>query len=207
MVNVMDHEQIDLSIRTVREAEGDRAATRTALHHYGPELLAFIQDRVGNAVDADDVFADFAENLWTSFARYRGECSARTWCYLLARRAISRYRREQRVRKDRLGSSDFPESSELLAEARSRTAPFLLTEIKSEARKLRESMADEDQQLLLLRLERNLSFRDIATVLSDTETLSEDELTREAARLRKRFQIAKERLAELLTNAGLIKGE
>ena len=203
----MDHEQIDRTIAEAREAGGERAATRAALHHYGAEVLSFIQDRVGNESDADDVFASFAENLWGSFARFRGECSTRTWCYLIARRAVSRYRREQRVRRDRLGSPELMEVSDVMAEVRSRTAPFMLTEIKSEARKLRETLPEEDQQLLLLRLERNLSFRDIAVVLSEGEELADEELTREAARLRKRFQLAKERLGSLLLNAGLIREE
>jgi RNA polymerase sigma-70 factor (ECF subfamily) len=203
----MDHEEIDRTITSARETGGERAATRAALHHYGAEVLAFIQDRVGNESDADDVFASFAENLWGSFARFRGECSTRTWCYLIARRAVSRYQREQRVRRDRMGSPELDDMSDVMAEVRSRTAPFMLTEIKSEARRLRETMPEEDQQLLLFRLERNLSFRDIALVLSEGEGLSEDALTREAARLRKRFQLAKEKLGELLVNAGLIRQE
>jgi RNA polymerase sigma-70 factor, ECF subfamily len=207
MVNSMEHDEIDLSIRAAHDTGGVEAATRLALHHYGPEVLAFMQDRVGNVADADDVFADFAENLWNSFARFRGECSVRTWCYVIARRAISRYRREQRARRDRAAPSQYDQMSELAAEVRSRTAPFMLTEIKSEARKLRETMPEEDQHLLLLRLERNLSFRDIALVLSEDASLDEEALTREAARLRKRFQIAKERLGELLESAGLIKSE
>jgi RNA polymerase sigma-70 factor (ECF subfamily) len=206
MVNVMDQDDIEQAIRLARES-GDKAAVSATLLHYGPEVLAFIQDRVGNESDADDVFADFAENLWNSFARFRGECSVRTWSYVIARRAISRHRREQRARRERASASELEHGSAVAAEVRSRTAPFLLTETKSEARRLRESMPDEDQQLLLLRLERNLSFRDIALVLADVDDLPDAELTREAARLRKRFQLAKERLGELLVNAGLIRSE
>jgi RNA polymerase sigma-70 factor (ECF subfamily) len=203
----MQHDEIDELILAARAAHGDAGALREALHQYGSELLGFIQDRLSNPADAEDVFADFAENLWTSFARFRGECSMRTWCYVIARRAIARQRRGQKARKDRHASSEPAFASEIAAEVRSRTAPFMRTEVKNEARRLRESMADDDQQLLLLRLERNLSFRDIALILSDDDALGQDELVREAARLRKRFQIAKDRLSELLINAGLVQSD
>ena len=204
-----DHELTEAE-RRVRAAiaQGDSALTmRVLLESYGSEVLAFVHDRISGSGDADEVFADFTENLWTSLARYRGDCSGRTWCYVIARRAISRYRRGQRARREHGLPSDFDRHSALIADVRSRTAPFMRTEVKSRARALRDTLPEEDQQLLLLRIERNLAFRDIAQILNDAEDARLDDaaLTREAARLRKRFQHAKERLAELLIQDGLVE--
>ena len=194
---------------TIRTAlvEGDRkrAATLT-VQSYGNEVLAFIADRVRPRSDADEVFANVLEALWDSLERFRGDCSMRTWCYVLTRRAISGHHRGQRVQRRRELDGEIEELSQLAHRPQSGTAPYQRTDVKSRARELRESLPDEDQQLLLLRLERGLSFREIARVMSDEEDASEASLAREAARLRKRFQLSKERLTELLMREGLVEG-
>ena len=53
----------------------------------------------------------------------------------------------------------------------------------------------EDQELLLLRVDRELEFSEIAMILlSDGDSPDEAAVARESARLRKRFQLLKERL-------------
>jgi RNA polymerase sigma-70 factor (ECF subfamily) len=186
--------------------EGDRKRAATlAVESYGREVLAFIEDRVRPSGDADEVFASVLEALWDSLERFRGDCSMRTWCYVLTRRAISRHRRGMRVQRRRELDAEIDQLSQLTQRGRSGTAPYQRTEVKSRARELRESLPDEDQQLLILRLERGLSFRDIAQVMSEDEEPSAEALTREAARLRKRFQLSKERLTELLVSEGLVE--
>jgi RNA polymerase sigma-70 factor (ECF subfamily) len=184
-----------------------QGALRAALDAHGAEVFAFIRDRIPGVADAEDVFADFCENLWASLATFRGDCSPRTWCYVIARRAISRHRRSARVRRERLPASCSGMSAELVAEVRSRTAEFLRTETKTRARELRETLPEDDQELLVLRLERQMSFHDIARVLCERDDVTNGELARESARLRKRFQLAKERLAALFREAGLIRDD
>jgi RNA polymerase sigma-70 factor (ECF subfamily) len=73
-------------------------------------------------------------------------------------------------------------------------------------RELRERLPMEDQQILILRVGRNLSWPEIAMVLAeDGLRSSSEELTREAARLRKRFQLAKDRLRAMAREEGLAK--
>lgn len=200
----MEPTEAEAAIRAAL-AEGDRKRAATlAVQSYGSEVLAFIEDRVRPSGDAEEVFAGVLEALWDSLERFRGDCSMRTWCYVLTRRAISRHRRGQRVQRRREHSAELEELSQLTQ--RSGTAPYQRSEVKSRARELRESLPDEDQQLLILRLERGLSFREIAQIMSDDEEASADGLTREAARLRKRFQLSKERLTELLVREGLVQG-
>lgn len=198
----MLREQIEAEIQTaLRASDRGQAATLT-VEAYGAEVLAFIEDRVGRGGDAQEVFSELLEALWESLDRFRGECSMRTWFYVLARRAVSKERHALGMRRKRELSEG--RLSELAAVARSRTAPFLQTEIRTRARALRETLPEEDQQLLLLRIERDLSFLDIARVMSDDETLSPAELSKESARLRKRFQLAKEKLTQLMVDEGLI---
>jgi RNA polymerase sigma-70 factor (ECF subfamily) len=59
--------------------------------------------------------------------------------------------------------------------------------------------------LLVLRVDRGLAWEDIAlTFLDDPEAASEEDKKREAARLRKRFQIVKKRLGERAREVGLL---
>ena len=60
----------------------------------------------------------------------------------------------------------------------------------------RRQLDEDDQTLLVLRVDRNLAWRDIALVLLGEEADPED-VTRKAATLRKQFERVKERLREL----------
>ena len=94
----------------------------------------------------------------------------------------------------------------LAAEVRTTTAVHMRTEVKSRVAELRDSLAPEDRELLMLRVDRNLSWMDLATVLrgEDDAPLDGEGQKREAARLRKRFQIVKDRLREMARKQGLL---
>ena len=65
-------------------------------------------------------------------------------------------------------------------------------------REIRQTLPPEDQMLLVLRIERELDWKDLCRVMNPEAELGDDELTRESARLRKRFQGVKERLRQLI---------
>ncbi|HEY4059502.1 MAG TPA: hypothetical protein VGM39_22945, partial [Kofleriaceae bacterium] len=69
---------------------------------------------------------------------------------------------------------------------------------RNRVRELRETLPEEDQLLLVLRVERELEWRDLSRVMNPEQELDEEMLTRESARLRKRFQAVKDRLRELV---------
>jgi RNA polymerase sigma-70 factor, ECF subfamily len=71
--------------------------------------------------------------------------------------------------------------------------------VKDELRVLREQLDPEDHEILLLRLDRELPWRDIARILG-----GDDQITVRAAALRKRFERTKERLRKLAIEHGLI---
>jgi RNA polymerase sigma-70 factor (ECF subfamily) len=61
---------------------------------------------------------------------------------------------------------------------------------------IRRELDDDDQILLVLRVDRNLAWRDIAIVLLG-ESARFDEIARKAATLRKQFERVKDRLRSL----------
>ena len=92
-------------------------------------------------------------------------------------------------------------------QVRTQTLTFLRTEVRDRFAEIRASLPPEDRALLLLRIDRKLAWNDLALVMQDGEAapLTGDELKRAAARLRKRFQILKEKLVEIGRSEGLIQ--
>lgn len=196
------------AIRRIWEAGDRRAAAGETIRRYGPEILALLCALHDDADDAEDAFSDFSERLLKSLDRFAYECSMRTWAYVLARRASYDLKRASgRQAKRRAVLSEADELGKLVAAVRTQTMTILRTETKSALAKLRDELPPEDRLLLVLRVDRTLPWEDVARVFLEEEAeTSEVRLGQEAARLRKRFQLVKERLATLAKQRGLIEG-
>jgi RNA polymerase sigma-70 factor, ECF subfamily len=178
----------------------DQAAT-LAIATYGPELYGFLVHLMGGDGAAADVFSQASEDLWKGLRSFGGRCSMRSWMYVLARHAAARHRRSPWHRPGRRGDSALEVA---IADARSRTAPWLQTEVKDRWRALRESLEPDDRTLLVLRIDRDLSWPEIARIMLGEEDPAADALDRESARLRKRFQLLKTELRDRARAAGLV---
>ena len=69
---------------------------------------------------------------------------------------------------------------------------------------LRESLEPEDRTLLILRVDRKLSWNEVARILAGEKEPSSADLKRSAGRLRKRFQSVKDQLRERAQSSGLL---
>jgi RNA polymerase sigma-70 factor (ECF subfamily) len=191
--------------------QGDlQRAASLLLDAYGAEILHFLRSRLRDTELASEVFGDFTEDLWRGLAGFRWACSARAWAYTLARHAASRVIRQTRRR----GKRSVPLSragplSEIAERVRSQTALPLATEPRERFVELRRSLPELEQTLLMLRVNRELPWLDIARILASgpldgVMSLPPEVLNAEATRLRKRFQKAKEKLRKLAAEAGLL---
>ena len=83
---------------------------------------------------------------------------------------------------------------------RTETRSFLRTNARTRLEEVRDELPEADRALLVLRVDRGLEWAELARVFLEGEGSVTDAagLTREAARLRKRFQLVKERLRERL---------
>lgn len=75
--------------------------------------------------------------------------------------------------------------------------------MKSEVRRLRKELPEPEQMLRILCIDKALESPEVAAALAD-EDLAADELKREVARLRKRFQLFTEKLRELARERGVL---
>jgi RNA polymerase sigma-70 factor, ECF subfamily len=184
-------------------------ATNVAIRGYGPELFRFLVALHRDEQAAGDVFSEVTERIWKGLPSFVWKSSFRTWAYAIARNASLNHRRDSQRRAGR--QSPLPEGSDLavLAQSvRSETLAYLKTENRSRVAKLRESLSHDDQELLMLRIDRRLGWNELAEIMCESEAPpSVAELKREAARLRKRFQLLKERLRELGRREGLVGGD
>jgi RNA polymerase sigma-70 factor (ECF subfamily) len=147
----------------------------------------------------------FAEDLWSGLARFGWRCSMRTWAYALARNAANRYASSPHNRGSRnLGLSQSEQLSEIVERDRSTTQVHLRTEIKDRFRALREQLDLDDQMLLILRIDRDMTWRDIAIAMGADAELEQHAMARESARLRKSFERIKTELRRMAKEAGLL---
>lgn len=191
----------EAQIRAACERGQWHEAATQVLQCYGRELLEFLIATARSEVDGSEAFSIFTEQLWKGLPRFRWEATARTWSYTLARRALSRVRRDPHRKSDRAVSlAHVPEVAELAQRVRSATLSYLKSEVKDRVALLRDQLDPDDQALLILRIDRKLSWRDVAMALADEEDgdLDAAELTRRSAAMRKRFERIKDQLKRLL---------
>jgi RNA polymerase sigma-70 factor (ECF subfamily) len=204
-----DREALERRIRSYCEEGDKKRAATTLLEGYGGELLGFLIARLRDRDAAAEVFSQFTEDLWRGLDGFRWQCSARVWAYTLARHAASHHVKNARRRRDReLGLSRAGPLSEVEERIRTATLTAARTDARSRVARLRESLPVDDQTLLILRVNRKLGWKEIAQVMVyEGELAPEDVLEKEAVRLRKRYQLAKDKLRRMAEEQGLISRE
>lgn len=181
--------EVEERIAAAMAAGDHRAAATEVIRGYGPRILGYLNVVLRDDLDAGDAFSLFAEQVWRGMPSFRGRASARTWAFKAAWSAA------MKVRDDawrRLGRRlDTGEASLIAQDVRTRTG-LRYERQRAELETLRLLLSDEDQTLLVLRLDQELSWEEVAEVLAlDGEPV-------EPATLRKRFERIKQRLAEII---------
>lgn len=158
-----------------------------AIKRYGSELYGFLRGLTRDRVRADDLFAITCERLWRFLPAFRWDSTLRVWAYAIARNEFLRDARRPRRET----------SLEALSEAELVTHPDIEdTEDRDRFARLRAQLAPDDHVLLGLRVDREMSWTEIAKVLS-----GEGAEARDAAMLRKRYERLKSRLKDMLHDA------
>jgi len=180
--------ELEDRIRTLLESgERDQASTHV-IERLEPGIRAYIGCRlVGD--DADDALSQFRENVWHDLAQFRWECSLRAWGYRLAHHAVTRVLRQpHRRREEQLPSS----AASVLAASIGAKGPMSSGRHQGLAL-LRAELTDDEQELLTLRIDRELEWEEIAAILDATSSA-----------LRKRFERLIPRLEQMARERGLL---
>jgi RNA polymerase sigma-70 factor, ECF subfamily len=179
----MSPSELEVAIRTRFDAGDLRTAAQLAIEGYGGEVRGYLANVLADEEQARDVFAETAAELWRDLARFRWEASLRTWIYTLARHRLAAHL----DRKGRQRAVPLSEAAAVVAQPRTPTPAWKRTAVKDAVSRLRSSLSADDQTLLILRIDRDMSWREIACVLGEAHEPA----------LRKRFERIKKRLREL----------
>jgi RNA polymerase sigma-70 factor, ECF subfamily len=197
---------LDEEVRALLAAGRPQEAFTRTLDALGREVMGFLVPFFKARHDAEEVFAATCERLWGSFlkASFRGDCSVRTWTYVLARNEMDRFRTGERRRG--AGRVPLSEIADIIAVA---TTKARVIDTSSERRekfaRLRAELSPDDQVLLTLRVDRELPWDDVALAfVANAESCSNEERKREAVRLRKRYELLRKQLAQRVREEGLL---
>ncbi|MBL9026341.1 MAG: sigma-70 family RNA polymerase sigma factor [Myxococcales bacterium] len=204
--NVVDPKELarEREIRTMCERGDDHGATTLALRLYGREILQFLVHTHRDEQAASEVFSLISEDVWRGLATFRWQSTLRGWLYAVARNASHEFRRSQRRHCRSVPMShDERVFLDVAAQIRTETLTFLRTESRSALDRLRDELTVDERMLLSLRLDRGLSWPEIAEIYA-TESEALGNPSKDAARLRKRFQLLKDRLRKRGRELGII---
>lgn len=171
------------------------AAAAEVIEALGPAILRYLRAILRDEDAAADAHSQWAENVWHGLPAFRFEASLRTWCYRLARNAARNLRNEAwRRHGQRLVSG---QASALAASQR--TSAALVVEWQHQALdELRASLGEPEQTLLTLKVDQELTWKEVAEVMAG------DGVEVEPAALMKRFERVKAKLGELARERGLL---
>jgi RNA polymerase sigma-70 factor (ECF subfamily) len=201
-----DRERLERDIQS-RCARGDFAGAATsAIRGFGPEIYGFLVGFHQSEQDAAEVFSSWSERVLRGLPGFDWSCSFRTWAYTIARNtSITHQQDVHRRARAHVPLSEASEVSRVAEQVRTDTAVHLRTESKSRIAALREKLSTEERMLLSLRIDRGLGWEELVRVLHESaEPLTDGVMRRESAKMRKRFQSLKAKLAELARGDGLL---
>ena len=91
---------------------------------------------------------------------------------------------------------------------RTGTPVYLKTDVRGKLQALKDQLPEADSMLLEMRVAQRFSFKEIAQVFLGPDATDDDAaIAREAARLRKRFQLTSQNLRNLARAQGLLDEE
>jgi RNA polymerase sigma-70 factor, ECF subfamily len=193
----------EIEIRRLCERRAYNEAIELALELYGEELRRFILAVLRRPDLANEVYSCVCEKLLKNLARFRWESSLRMWLFRVARNECMEGLRSP-ARREHLVS----QPPDAVQRERSRTQPWLRTDVKERFRALREQLSPHERMLLQLKVEQDLPWTDVAEILWDEPSPpTPGALEKRAVALRQQFKRLKERLKALALESGLLNPE
>lgn len=146
-------------------------ALAVGIREYGPKLRNILAAELRDRVLGDEAFSQFLENVYRGIKTFRRESPFWNWACRIAINAGTQVARHRGIVMDPVS----PEEMEQLALApapRSQTAEWQKSEVKAEVRHHVQQLGDLDREIVALRTQDELPFKEIARrVQMDTDAV------------------------------------
>jgi RNA polymerase sigma-70 factor (ECF subfamily) len=180
-------------------ASGDVvAATLRVLDAYGAEVFGFLAGVLDDIDEAREAYALMGERARERLTTFGCPDDLRTCLYGLACHALDARRSQEDPSRGRTPSPDPLLAPPAAPSAGRRRRPDALA-------RLRSKLPARDRELLVLRVDRRLSWDELATVFLGDDASAGDRV-RETLRLRSRYRVIKRWLAREATARGILDG-
>ena len=191
-------------VQALCDARDHDAAATLIIDQHGPSIYGFLVATMGDETAGAEVFSMWCEDVWKGLEGFRWGCSLKTWLYTVARHAGHRWRRAPFRKRHHQALSQSPFLSKLVVDARKSITQWRRTESRNQLQELRQELEPDDQTLLILRVDREMSWKEVAQVMHGVDE-EDATLKRHAATLRKRFERVKRELRQMALDRGLIE--
>ena len=171
---------------------------------HGHHIYAWLRGVMKDDHDADEVFNEFFLAVFEDIGSYRGDGPLKSWLYRVARNTAHTFWRNRNQRREvPLGVDD-----EVIQKARTSTKEWKKSTVKDAFQLLRLELSEEEQTLLILRVDRDMDWEDVARVFIDVnESTPSDALPKEVNRLKQQFSRVKKKLKKLAIERKLLPQE
>lgn len=201
-----NRQDVERRIADALEAEKAREAVAIALDAYGGEWFGYLVDSAKSKQDADEIYGRFSLDLVEGVADFRQKSTFRTWGYAVLRNARNQfYRKGNRRARRKKPLEEYDELSQIVDRTRTSTNEWKKTSVKDAfARLIRQELDPEDRDIVTLRVDRKLDWKEVARVMLEGSDPAGDAIGRESRRVRKRFERAKEKIRDLARENDLL---
>ena len=172
--------------------QGSEAAFRNLVERYQDRIYRTVLSLLRSPEEAEDVAQEVFMEVYQTIGRFRGDAALSTWLYRLATSRALKNRQKARAKKRFAyftGLLGF--GNDVLHEVPDHAHPLALLEGQQQLRLLFDHIArlpDQQQVAFSLRHEQELSYEEIAAVLTTTVPAVESLLFRARQTLRKNLQ-------------------
>ena len=171
---------------------GSEVAFRTLVERYQDRIYRTVLSLLRSPEEAEDVAQEVFVEVYQTIGRFRGDAALSTWLYRLATSRALKNRQKARAKKRfAYFTSLLGFDNNLLHEVPDHAHPLALLEGQQQLRLLLDHVArlpDQQQVAFTLRHEQELSYEEIAAVLTTTVPAVESLLFRARQTLRKHLQ-------------------
>ena len=160
--NCIDHVLME------RIGSGDHMAFRHLVERHQNAVIGTVAKMLGNSSDAEDISQQVFLRIWRNAKRYRPEAKFTTYLFTITRNLVFNETR-RRGRKKEVSSDEREENSNHLLEAspeRQPDAELLQAELQRAVDQAISELPDNQRMAVVLRRYEQLSYDEIADVLS-----------------------------------------